>query len=170
MVDLKIQLLDGGRMPKQTTPEAAGMDLYAHITEPYVEDFYATGLDNKEHHVVMHSTLNCVVIPPGETRVISAGFKMELPSGYEMQIRPRSGNSAKTKLRIANSPGTIDSDFRGNVGVIIDNIGEYPIIIFHGDRIAQGVIQKVPKVNITQVNDLSETERGENGFGSTGVK
>lgn len=136
-----------------------------------------------------------VVIAPEETMLVPTGLAFEIPEGYEMQIRPRSGISAKTKLRIANSPGTIDCDYRGEVCVLLnninfrcDNIDHYPefldgsfirqdslfpngsYIIRAGDRIAQGVLQAVPRAVFEEVEELGETERGSGGFGSSGIK
>ncbi|MFL1672657.1 dUTP diphosphatase [Paenibacillus dendritiformis] len=154
-------------IPKYATELAAGFDLVA------VED---------------------VVIAPGETKLISLGFAVEIPEGFEMQVRPRSGVTLKTKLRVGNSPGTIDADFRGEVKVIVDNIsrddwsnaarridnsydestrdkcvaGSY--IIRKGDRIAQGVIAPVYRADFIIVDHLGETERGDGGFGSTGAQ
>jgi dUTP pyrophosphatase len=137
------------------------------------------------------------IIEPGETKLVRTGLAMSLPPNYELQIRPRSGISLKTKLRIANSPGTVDAGFRGEIGVIVDNIApktDYmtPIvrqidgkeidydedetfawgtyIIRKGDRIAQGVIKPVEQAHFVEVDELDETERGANGFGSSGVK
>jgi dUTP pyrophosphatase len=140
-----------------------------------------------------------VIIAPGETALVPIGLSFEIPVGYEMQIRPRSGITKNTKLRVGNAPATIDSDFRGEVNVIIDNIaqvhyngklvsdcfttvdggyfesemerfalGSYKI--YAGDRIAQALIQRIPHVEFTLVDALSEAERGSGGFGSTGVK
>ena len=178
-VDVKIQLVDGGIMPKQATEGSAGLDLFACISEK--EDVYIEGIDQKNYLFSFKGELDestfevtpkevpFMILPPNVPMIVSAGFKVELPEGYEMQIRPRSGVSFKSNLRIANSPGTIDSDYRGNVGVIVENTGDTPIIIFHGDRIAQAVIQEVPKVTLAQVDDLSVTARDAGGFGSTGV-
>ena len=144
-----------------------------------------------------------VIIAPGETKIIPTGLAFGIPEGYEIQIRPRSGVSAKTKLRVANSPGTIDAGFRGEVGVIVDNVahpqyeingifltntpssfvellsggGEQingyneagSILIRKGDRIAQGVLAEVPMAIFEEVMELGDTERGEGGFGSSGV-
>jgi len=115
-------------------------------------------------------TVKTIVIEPKDTVIVGTGLAFEIPEGYEMQIRPRSGLSAKTKLRIANSPGTIDSDYRGEVGIIIDNTGIEPITILAGERIAQAVIQKVEQVIFEEVDQLSDTKRGKGGFGSTGTK
>lgn len=140
-----------------------------------------------------------VIIEPGETRLIPTGLAFEIPTGYEMQIRPRSGISLKTKLRVANSPGTIDSGYRGEVKVIIDNLGpddtyrggreiryarnidekgiriddyvsDGSYIIRKGDRIVQGVIVPVVRAEFEEVSELSETDRGSGGFGHSGVK
>jgi dUTP pyrophosphatase len=109
-----------------------------------------------------------VTIEPGETVVISTGLAVEIPPGFEWQIRPRSGLSAKTKLRVANSPGTIDSGFRGEVGVIIDNTAKWERLhIVKGHKLAQAVLSRVPRAQFTEVDELDETERGEGGYGST---
>lgn len=107
-------------------------------------------------------------IGPWERKLVPTGLKVEIPEGYEMQIRPRSGISLKTPLLIANSPGTVDSGYRGEVGIIVFNASNNPYVVRHGDRIAQGVIVKLPEVEHIEVSELSESERGENGFGSTG--
>jgi len=115
-------------------------------------------------------------IYPNGTAFIGTGLAFEIPEGYEMQIRPRSGMSAKTKVRVANSPGTIDSDYRGEVKIILDNIYDKntgnmdAYTIRKGDRIAQGVICPVLQVEFEEVEELDETERGEGGLGSTGSK
>lgn len=136
-----------------------------------------------------------VIIEPGETKAIPLGLAFEIPEGYEMQIRPRSGISGKTKLRVANAPGTVDCTYRGEVKVLFDNIdrplgwtdccantlegnfadtGEAHIdgtyLIRKGDRIAQGVIQRLPSVDLVEVDELGDSERGEGGFGSSGVR
>lgn len=113
-----------------------------------------------------------VFIKSGETQVVSAGFKIALPVEkdyiWEAQIRPRSGMSLKTGIRIANSPGTIDSGYRGTVGIIIHNTDKNNHVINKGDKIAQMIITRSPKVLFEQVDELNETERNEKGFGSSG--
>lgn len=136
-----------------------------------------------------------VIIAPGETVLVPTGLAFEIPPGYEMQVRPRSGISLRTKLRVANSPGTVDADFRGEVAVIVDNIAEevtacnpcytlidgltvradevYPAgtyIIRAGNKIAQGVITTVERATFEVVDELTESERGTDGFGSSGVR
>ena len=109
------------------------------------------------------------IIHTNETKVVKTGLKMAIPDGYEVQIRPRSGLSLKTGLRVANSPGTIDSGYRGEVGVIMHNANKYKEeIVYKGDRIAQGVLKKVPVAEFMEVDELDDTERGEGGFGHTG--
>src|SRR5690606_22343744 len=131
-------------IPQYQTKGAAGFDLVA------VED---------------------VTLGPGETTTIPTGLAFEIPEGYEMQIRPRSGLTLKTPLRIANAPGTIDSDFRGEVKIIVTNTSENKgFYIKRGDRIAQGVIATVMGAVFEEADDLSETDRGSGGFGSTGVR
>jgi dUTP pyrophosphatase len=129
---------------------------------------YATeGSAGFDFHAVVRSEGYCVAIHPNETKLIQTGLAMEIPLGYELQIRPRSGLSLKTKLRIANSPATIDSDYRGEIGIIVENIGDEPIMISHHDRIAQGILCEVPQANFIEVDNLSDSQRGSGGFGST---
>ena len=114
---------------------------------------------------------NTIFIEPLGTALVPTGFKMELPFGWEAQIRPRSGNALKKKIQIANSPGTIDSNYRGEVGVIVFNANKFETLtIERGDKIAQMVISKIPKVMLTRTSNLSDSERGSNGFGSTDKK
>lgn len=115
-----------------------------------------------------------VEVWPGETVKVRTGLAFEIPEGYELQIRPRSGISTKTKIRIPNSPGTVDADYRGEVLVLIENTtDETTNALFQirkGDRIAQGVIVPVVRAEFEEVEELSETKRGSGGFGSTGVR
>lgn len=115
------------------------------------------------------SSVENVVVGPKETKVVKTGLVCELPSGYELQIRPRSGLSLKTPLRIANTPGTVDSDYRGEIGIIVWNTGDDPYEIVKGIRIAQGVVCKVEQLPIEEVDTVSETARSSGGFGSTGI-
>lgn len=108
-------------------------------------------------------------IAPGETAIIKTGFAMAIPKGLELQVRPTSGNSLKTKLRIANSPGTVDASFRGEIGIIVENIGNTNITIHPGAKVAQGVICPVFHATLEEVDNLDETSRGTNGYGSTGT-
>lgn len=139
------KLREDAVIPEYKTPGAAGFDLVA------AED---------------------VTINAGETVTVPTGLAFEIPEGYELQIRPRSGLSLKTPLRIANSPGTIDSDYRGEVKIIVTNTGQCDDYynIYKGDRIAQGVIVPVMRAEFKEVDELSETSRGYGGFGSTGMK
>lgn len=116
------------------------------------------------------ASIEQVVVKAGETKLIRTGLAFEVPPGYFMQIVPRSGLSSKTKIRLSNSPGTIDEDYRGEVKFILDNIlGKFPedYIVKIGEKLGQGSIEKYDKVEFEEVEELSETERGENGFGST---
>lgn len=127
--------------PEYQTPGAAGFDLAASSR---------------------------VVIEPGETKIVPTGLVFEVPQGWELQVRPRSGLSYKTGLRVTNSPGTVDSDYRGEVGVIIQNTGDTVAIIETYDRIAQGVICPIIQAEFEEVENVSETQRGDGAFGSTG--
>lgn len=109
-----------------------------------------------------------VEIPGGATTIVKTGIQVAIPAGYMIQICPRSGLSAKTPLRIANAPGTIDSSYRGEIGVIMHNTGAAPYTVNKGDRIAQMIIAPAPMIVWEEVNELDETERGNGGFGSTG--
>lgn len=140
---VKIQLAPGVQMPTYATDGSAGFDLAV----------------NEE-----------IVIHPGQTRVVGTGIRMAVPEDWELQIRPRSGTSLKTKIRISNSPGTIDSDYRGEIGIIIDHIGDTIFTIPKGMKIAQGVLCPVGKASFEEVRQLDNTLRGEGGFGSTDGK
>lgn len=118
----------------------------------------------------LHS-IDTVSVAAGSTVKVRTGLAFEIPEGYELQIRPRSGMSAKTKVRISNSPGTVDSDFTGEVMIIVDNISQNQADSYRiqeGDRIAQAVLQKVEQAEFELVDKLSDTQRGSGGFGSTG--
>jgi dUTP pyrophosphatase len=128
-------------LPAYQTPGAAGMDVRA---------------------------AESCVLSPGETRLVATGFSMSISEGYEAQLRPRSGLAIKHGITLMNSPGTIDSDFRGGVQVILTNLGREPFEVKRGDRIAQMVIAKVEQPKIEIVDALEDTQRGTGGFGSTG--
>lgn len=110
-----------------------------------------------------------VTLDPGARMLVPTGLRVEIPPGYEMQVRPRSGAALKQGLSLPNTPGTIDSDYRGPLGVILINLGQEPVTIAHGDRIAQAVIAPVVQATFELADDLSDTERGQGGFGSTGM-
>jgi len=110
-----------------------------------------------------------VSLPPMETVLIPTGLSIELPEGFEAQVRPRSGLAIKHQIGILNSPGTIDSDYRGEIKVIMTNFGKQPFVVRRGDRIAQMVIQRYARVEWVEVESLEETARGGGGFGHTGV-
>lgn len=131
-------------LPAYATNGAAGMDIYAAVE-------------------------NEVVIPSNATVLIPTGFSIELPIGFEAQIRPRSGLAIKNSIGLMNSPGTIDSDYRGEVKIILTNFGKNDFIVRRGDRIAQMVIARYEKIEWEETHQLSNTERGSGGFGSTGI-
>lgn len=110
-----------------------------------------------------------MTIKPGERVLVPTGLSMEIPAGYEVQVRPRSGLSLKTGLLVVNSPGTIDADYRGEVKIILGNLGNKDEIINHGDRVAQLVLAPVTQANFEVHDELTDTQRGAGGFGSTGV-
>ncbi|MDA0731763.1 MAG: dUTP diphosphatase [Bacteroidetes bacterium] len=137
--------LSSHELPKYSTNESAGLDLRAELQSP-------------------------IVLEPGQRSLIPTGLKIALPTGYEAQVRPRSGLAYKHGITVLNSPGTIDADYRGDVGVILINHGSEPFTIENGERIAQLIIAKFVQIDWDEVLDLSTTSRGEGGFGSTGVK
>lgn len=132
-------------LPNYETIASAGMDLRANITEP-------------------------ITLKPLERTIVKTGLFIELPIGFEAQVRPRSGLAAKKGVTVLNAPGTVDADYRGEIGVILVNISHEDFIIENGERIAQLVIAKHERAEWIEVKELSETSRGEGGFGSTGVK
>jgi dUTP pyrophosphatase len=132
-------------LPRYETPAAAGIDLRANLDEPFT-------------------------LQPLERTLVKTGLFLEIPQGYEAQVRPRSGLALKKGITVLNSPGTIDADYRGEVGVILINLSKDPFVIEDGERIAQLVFAKVEQASWVEAEILSETERGAGGFGSTGVK
>ena len=131
-------------LPFYSTEHSAGMDLRAFLLEP-------------------------IVLQPLERALIPTGLFIEVPGGYEAQVRPRSGLAIKNGITVLNTPGTIDADYRGEVKVILINLSNESFKIENGDRIAQMVISKYEKITWNQVENLSETERGSGGFGSSGI-
>ena len=144
---LKINAINCGHQPMPTyaTPQSAGMDLRANLEEP-------------------------VVLHPMERRLIPTGLHIALPEGYEAQVRPRSGLALKHGLTVLNAPGTIDADYRGEIGVVLINLSQEDFTINDGERIAQLVVARYEQVEFSLVETLDETERGEGGYGHTGVK
>lgn len=132
-------------IPKYETAGSSGMDIAAFVE-------------------------NDIVIQPGEKALIPTGFTLAIPKGYEVQIRPRSGLAAKKSITVLNTPGTIDSDYRGEIIVILMNFGKEKYIVENGSRIAQMVVCPIEQVTLHEVKDLTETKRGKGGFGSTGTK
>jgi dUTP pyrophosphatase len=133
-------------VPTYATTGAAGFDLRAHVPDDQP-----------------------MVLRPGARGMVPTGFSVAIPDGYEMQVRPRSGLAAKNGVTVTNAPGTVDSDYRGQVCVLLVNLGEEDFAIRRGDRIAQGVIAAAPQWALVETDDLSATDRGTGGFGSTGV-
>jgi len=132
-------------LPEMMTTGASGFDLRAAVKGP-------------------------VVLHPGERKLIPTGIAIAMPVGLEAQVRPRSGLALKHGVTVLNTPGTIDADYRGEVGVILINLGQEPFTVQHGDRIAQLVFQYVPRVTLVEVEELPPSDRGAGGFGSTGVR
>ena len=140
-----LRLHPNAQLPKYATEHAAGLDLHACNDED-------------------------IIVQPQTVALIPTGFAIELPIGYEAQLRPRSGLALKHAISLPNTPGTIDADYRGEVKVILINHGKEPFTVRKGDRIAQMVIAKYERVDFVEVDSLSDTERGAGGFGHTGVR
>jgi len=145
---LEIEVLQGQEdlgLPSYATEGAAGLDLKAALTET-------------------------LTLKPGERGIVPTGLKMAIPRGYEGSVRPRSGLAMKQGLTVTNSPGTIDSDYRGEVKVLLINLGQEPVVLNRGDRIAQLLIAPVSHARIVKVEKLDDTSRGSGGFGHTGLQ
>jgi len=145
IIRVKIVTEDGVNVPKYMTDGAAGMDVCANIDSP-------------------------ISLRPLERILVSTGIRMEIPYGYEVQVRPRSGLAIKHGIGLVNSPGTIDSDYRGEIKIILVNMSNEKYEISPKERIGQFVLQKVYRMDFQHVEKLEETERGEGGFGHTGKK
>ena len=144
-MQIKIINKSSHSLPHYETEASAGMDLRANISE-------------------------AITLKPLERCIVKTGLFIELPLGYEAQVRPRSGLAAKNGITVLNSPGTIDSDYRGEIGVILVNLSNQDFTIENGERVAQMIISKHERAQWIQVEELEETERGAGGFGSTGTK
>lgn len=144
---MEIQVVNKGHqpLPQYATPQSAGMDLRANLDAP-------------------------VTLRPMERRLIPTGLHIALPAGYEAQIRPRSGLALKKGITVLNSPGTIDADYRGEIGVLLINLSQEDFVVNDGERIAQMVIARYEQGGFIAVNVLDETERGAGGYGHTGIK
>ncbi len=130
-------------LPAYSTPLSAGMDLRANLDEP-------------------------LTLKPGQRQLVPTGLRIALPEGYEAQVRPRSGLALRHGVTVLNTPGTIDADYRGEVGVILINLGGEPFVVNDGERIAQMVIARHERAELEEAETLEQTERGEGGFGHTG--
>ncbi len=137
------KLRESAIIPSYQTEHSAGMDMCAANVEP-------------------------IILAPGERTLVPCGFAIAIPEGYEVQVRARSGLALKHGITLANSVGTIDADYRGEIGVILVNLGQEPFTINTGERIAQMVLAKYERAEFTEVTSLDETDRGTGGFGSTG--
>jgi len=144
---MKVKIINKSQfpLPAYATAGSAGVDLKANIASD-------------------------LTLRPLSRALVPTGLFLEIPEGYECQIRPRSGLAAKHGITVLNTPGTIDSDYRGEVKVILVNLSDQPFVVKPGERIAQAVFAKVERIELVEVESLSETNRGEGGFGSTGVK
>jgi dUTP pyrophosphatase len=143
-LEVLISMTGGARLPEYATHASSGMDLCASLDAP-------------------------LTLPPRERRLIPTGIHISIPEGYEAEVRPRSGIANRFGVTLVNSPGTIDADYRGEVKVLLINLGEEPFVIGNGDRIAQMVFKAVARAHWKTVETLPETKRGKGGFGSTGI-
>jgi dUTP pyrophosphatase len=163
---LKVKRIDGAdvNLPKYQTPGSAGFDLEANLATSQIvenaeiEEIRTFGKEEVEKRLIIY---------PGGRALIGTALRFIIPEGYELQVRPRSGLALKHGVTVLNSPGTVDSDYTDEVGVILINHGETPIIIEQGNRIAQGVLKPVEQAEIIEVDEIEETGRG--AYGSTGV-
>ncbi len=146
-MSIKVSIINRSHhaLPSYSTPLSAGMDIRANLDEP-------------------------ITLQPGERRLIPTGLFIALPEGYEAQIRPRSGLALKHGITVLNSPGTIDADYRGEVGIILINHSDKAFVIEDGERVGQMVVAQYSRVEWNETDSLDETERGAGGFGHTGVK
>lgn len=144
---MEMKIVNGSHhpLPAYATPQSAGMDLRANLDAP-------------------------VTLRPLERQLISTGLRIALPAGFEAQVRPRSGLALKHGVTVLNTPGTIDADYRGEIGVILINLGAEPFVVNDGERIAQLVVARHEQPALVEVGELDATERGEGGFGHTGKK
>lgn len=144
---MKIEIINNSKheLPQYATSQSAGLDLRANLEESFT-------------------------LKPLERKLVPTGLQIALPDGYEAQVRPRSGLAYKNGVTVLNAPGTIDADYRGDIGVILINMSNEDFVVEDGERIAQLVIAKYDQAEWIPVSELSETNRGEGGFGSTGVK
>lgn len=144
MVPIKIHAQPGSTIPSYQSKGASGADICAFVTEP-------------------------ITLQPGDTKLIPTGITLEIPEGYEAQIRPRSGLAINHGITLLNTPGTIDSDYRGEIKIIVTNLGKKDFLIVNGMRIAQMIFNKIYRGNFIITGDLSETARNDGGFGHSGV-
>jgi dUTP pyrophosphatase len=145
MIDVQVKIVrNGAQLPRYMSASAAGLDLCAALDEP-------------------------IVLQPGERTLLPTGLALAIPVGFEGQVRPRSGLALRQGISMVNTPGTIDADYRGEIGIILINHGQDPVTIATGDRIAQLVIAPVVQADLQLVDSLDDTERGSGGFGHTGM-
>lgn len=145
MDKVTVKIINSGRnpLPEYATPASAGMDVRADLSEP-------------------------MTLAPGARALVPTGLRVELPEGYEMQIRPRSGLALKHGITLANTPGTIDADYRGEIGIILINLSDKEFVVNPGERICQMVVTRYSHVEWSETSRLADSERGDGGFGHTG--
>lgn len=161
IINIPVINKSNNKLPKYAHKGDAGFDLRANIEEIKNSNYLFNTIKFSD---------TTIIINPGGRALIPTGLYMAIPEGYELQIRPRSGLALKHGITVLNTPGTIDAVYRGNIGVVLINHGTEPFIVEHGDRIAQGVLNKVEEANLVEVDSLDETDRADSGYGKSGVK
>ena len=168
-----IPVITTTQLPNYETPASAGMDVRANFDNIIKKFLFNTTIKENENVYIdvngeTHHIIESITINPGGRALIPTGLRVAIPEGYEIQVRPRSGLAIKNGITLLHTPGTIDADYRGDIGVIVINHGTEPFTIMAGDRIGQIVLNKVERIEWKEVNNLPDTIRGEGGFGSTG--
>ena len=168
-----IPVITTTQLPNYETPSSAGMDVRANFDNIVEKFLFNTTIKESENVYInvkgeTRHFIESITINPGGRALIPTGLRVAIPEGYEIQVRPRSGLALKNGITLLNTPGTIDADYRGDIGVIVINHGTEPFTIMAGDRIGQIVLNKVERIEWEEVYNLPDTIRGEGGFGSTG--
>ena len=160
-INVQVTNRSSNELPKYAHKGDASFDLRANVEEIKNDNYLFNAIK---------FNATTIILNPGGRVLIPTGLYMAIPEGYELQIRPRSGLALKYGITVLNTPGTIDAIYRGNIGVILKNDGTEPFMVEQGDRIAQGVLNKVEKANFIKADSLNETDRSDSGYGKSGVK
>jgi dUTP pyrophosphatase len=164
-INVKILVEEDIPIPRYESDSASGLDLRANLKKA------DNKISGKKYNIIYDDKgQDYIILQPNGRVLIPTGIRLEIPVGFEAQIRPRSGLALNKGITIANTPGTIDADYRGEIGIILINLSNEDFTIKHGDRIAQLILNEVVKIHWSIVEKLEETSRGEGGFGHTGIK